>query len=228
MPRMQPMRAARRWNPAQIPRKHACATRNHAPRPQRPALRDGAHAHPSHVGISHRCGVRHRSLWNRCEPRQCLLAGNPCAARMQSLQGCRKRGVAAIAGCRHDVPDGCGEKLCERLLTLEKSVIRFRPADISCGSKWTHTTRRPEARHATPPDVRNGGCRQPVTSAQACRSPRWWPCTKPAALRAAGFLLGRRWFWLALRAARMPAPHPFRRAWRVGGRSQVRYLRRLS
>jgi hypothetical protein len=29
------------------------------------------------------------------------------------------------------------------------------------------------------------------------------------------------------RTARASVPHPFRRAWRAGGRSQVRYLRRL-
>ncbi len=63
-------------------------------------------------------------------------------ARRQSGSHARMRVMRALRASMHcdaGVARGCRErawkKLRERLLTPEKSVIRFRPADISCGSK---------------------------------------------------------------------------------------------
>ena len=61
--------------------------------------------------------------------RRCVARMRASPTRMRCVDARRDRRVAR--GRRRSA----AEKLRERLLTPEKSVIRFRPADIPCGSK---------------------------------------------------------------------------------------------
>lgn len=66
-------------------------------------------------------------------PLLACVASMRCASTQRApARHARMRREGGGARC---VRGRSGEKLRERLLTLEKSVIRFRPADISCGIK---------------------------------------------------------------------------------------------
>lgn len=163
------------------------------------------------------------------------LQAAPLLARRRSASRVRMwcvRVRRASMGCGTGVSriqrERVGAKLHERLLTPEKSVIRFRPADISCGSKLASATQEPAARRPTPPAVPEGGCRRPVPHAKAGFRVPAVSISKPAACRVAGFLVERKRHLPMRRPAPASEQHPFRRAWRAGGRSQVRYLRCLS
>ena len=155
-----------------------------------------------------------------------------CVASTWRVSLHRARGWHARTRCEHgdvrSVLARHGKKLRERLLTLEKSVIRFRPADISCRSKRASRTQELTAPQPTPPAAAESGCRCPVPHADAGSPVPEVSTSKPAAYRAAGFLVARKSRFSMRRLPSALKQHPVRCAWRAGGRSQVRYLRCLS
>ena len=127
-----------RKNPAQFSRKRTCAARNRgrplvAPR-ARCVVRKRA---CGCVACMRACMRRCRSCCDhmRCKPRHCLHAAHRCIVVAVATDASMQRIRRASMHVDGNTAPARAKKDCDRLLTVEKTVIRFRPADVPCGSE---------------------------------------------------------------------------------------------
>jgi|JI102314A2RNA_FD_contig_121_25442_length_2319_multi_9_in_0_out_0_5 hypothetical protein len=125
-------------NPAHFSRKRACAARNPGEPFAIARVRSAISARVSRCEVAcMHCACRRRRLRDRmrCNPRHCLHAAHPCIAVAPATDACMHRMEGATMRVDAEVAMACTKKDCDRLLTVEKTVIRFRPADVPCRSE---------------------------------------------------------------------------------------------